>query len=166
MVLKVIEMTTLRATWLWTNMLTYEKTFNSVHAVKAVVGMEAQASKYRRINAMVEGFATGKLDAISIGSTNKDVLGTTTEWKMLSYLGSAGYTYDDKYILDVALRRDGSSRFGADNQFGTFWAVGLGWNMEREKFLENIEWLTRLKIRGSVGTSGNNNIGDYAAQWG
>ncbi|WP_462431657.1 SusC/RagA family TonB-linked outer membrane protein [Bacteroides nordii] len=155
---------TQRATWLWTNMLTYEKTFNSVHAVKAVVGMEAQASKYRRINAMVEGFATGKLDAISIGSTNKDVLGTTTEWKMLSYLGSAGYTYDDKYILDVALRRDGSSRFGADNQFGTFWAVGLGWNMEREKFLENIEWLTRLKIRGSVGTSGNNNIGDYAAQ--
>ncbi len=155
---------TQRATWLWTNMLTYEKTFNSVHTVKAVVGMEAQASKYRRINAMVEGFATGKLDAITIGSTNKDVIGNTTEWKMLSYLGSAGYTYDDKYIVDLALRRDGSSRFGADSQFGTFWAVGLGWNMEREKFLEDVEWLTRLKIRGSVGTSGNNNIGDYAAQ--
>lgn len=155
---------TQRATWLWTNMLTYEKTFNQVHSVKAVVGMEAQASQYRRINAMVEGFATGKLDAISIGSTNKDVLGTTTDWRMLSYLGSAGYTYDDKYIIDAAVRRDGSSRFGADNQFGTFWAVGLGWNMERERFLEDVEWLTRLKLRGSVGTSGNNNIGDYAAQ--
>lgn len=155
---------TQRATWLWTNMLAYEKTFNQVHSVKAVVGMEAQASQYRRINAMVEGFATGKLDAISIGSTNKDVLGTTTDWRMLSYLGSAGYTYDDKYIIDAAVRRDGSSRFGADNQFGTFWAVGLGWNMERERFLEDVEWLTRLKLRGSVGTSGNNNIGDYAAQ--
>lgn len=155
---------TQRATWLWTNMLAYEKTFNQVHSVKAVVGMEAQASQYRRINALVEGFPTGKLDAISIGSTNKDVLGTTTDWRMLSYLGSAGYTYDDKYIIDAAVRRDGSSRFGADNQFGTFWAVGLGWNMERERFLEDVEWLTRLKLRGSVGTSGNNNIGDYAAQ--
>lgn len=155
---------TQRATWLWTNMLAYEKTFNQVHSVKAVVGMEAQASQYRRINALVEGFPTGKLDAISIGTTNKDVLGTTTDWRMLSYLGSAGYTYDDKYIIDAAVRRDGSSRFGADNQFGTFWAVGLGWNMERERFLEDVEWLTRLKLRGSVGTSGNNNIGDYAAQ--
>lgn len=155
---------TQRATWLWTNMLAYEKTFNQVHSVKAVVGMEAQASQYKRINAFVEGFPTGKLDAITIGSTNKGVLGNTTDWRMLSYLGSAGYTYDDKYIIDAAVRRDGSSRFGADNQFGTFWAVGLGWNMERERFLEDVEWLTRLKLRGSVGTSGNNNIGDYAAQ--
>lgn len=153
-----------RSTWLWTNMLAYEKTFNSVHTVKAIVGMEAQSSEYRNINAMVEGFPTGKLDAISIGSTNKDVAGGTTEWKMLSYLGSAGYTYDDKYLMDVAVRRDGSSRFGTNSQYGTFWATGLGWNMERETFLEDVEWLSRLKIRGSIGTSGNNNIGDYAAQ--
>lgn len=93
------------------------------------------------------------MDAIDIGATDKDVEGITTDWRMLSYLATAGYTYDDKYIVDAAIRRDGSSRFGADNQFGTFWAIGLGWNMERESFLEDVEWLSRLKLRGSVGTS-------------
>ena len=153
-----------RATWVWTNMLSYDKTFNDVHQVKAIVGMEAQSSNYRDIAAAVSGYPTGKLDAIDIGATDKDVEGITTDWRMLSYLATAGYTYDDKYIVDAAIRRDGSSRFGADNQFGTFWAIGLGWNMERESFLEDVEWLSRLKLRGSVGTSGNNNIGDYAAQ--
>ncbi|NDW13850.1 TonB-dependent receptor [Bacteroides sp. 214] len=153
-----------RATWVWTNVLSYEKTFNSVHDVKAIVGMEAQGSNYRSLVAMVSGFPTGKLDAINIGATDKDVEGVETEWKLLSYIASLGYTYDAKYIVDLSLRRDGSSRFGTDTKYGTFWAVGLGWNMERESFLSDVEWLNRLKLRGSIGTSGNNSIGDYAAQ--
>ena len=153
-----------RSTWVWTNMLSYDKTFNEVHTIKAAAAMEAQSSHYRTLTASVSGFATGKLDAISVGATDKDVAGNTTDWRMLSYLATAGYTYDSKYIIDAAIRWDGSSRFGADNQYGMFWAVGLGWNMERESFLQDVSWLTRLKVRGSVGTSGNNNIGDYAAQ--
>lgn len=62
------------------------------------------------------------------------------------------------------MRADGSSRFGKDKRYGTFWSVGAGWNVHNESFTSDISWLDQLKIRGSVGTSGNNNIGDYAAQ--
>ena len=153
-----------RATWVWTNMLQYDNVFNDVHNVKAAVGMEAQRSNYKGFGAAGYGFPTGKLDALDIASRDYEVSGAITDWRLLSYFAMGGYTYDDKYLLDLAVRRDGSSRFGLNNQYGTFWAAGIGWNMEREAFLEDVEWLNRLKIRGSAGTSGNNNIGDYAAQ--
>ena len=153
-----------RATWVWTNMLQYENTFNDVNNVKVAIGMEAQRSNYKFFAASVNGFATGKLDAINIGSADPNAEGITTDWRLLSFFGMAGYSYDDKYLLDLAVRRDGSSRFGSNHKYGTFWAAGIGWNLEREAFLEDVEWLTRLKIRGSAGTSGNNQIGDYASQ--
>jgi len=153
-----------RATWMWANLLSYEKTFADVHEVKAILGTEAQSSNYRNLAALVSGYPTGKLDAIDIGSTDKDVEGVETEWKQMSYFGMFGYTYDLKYIVDLAIRRDGSSRFGISSKYGTFWAVGLGWNMEQESFLSDIDWINRFKIRGSTGTSGNNDIGNYAAQ--
>ena len=153
-----------RATWVWTNMLQYDNVFNDVHNVKAAVGMEAQRSNYKGFGAAGYGFPTGKLDALDIASRDYEVSGAITDWRLLSYFAMGGYTYDDKYLLDLAVRRDGSSRFSLNNQYGTFWAAGIGWNMEREAFLEDVEWLNRLKIRGSAGTSGNNNIGDYAAQ--
>ena len=153
-----------RATWVWTNMLSYEKLFADVHQVKAILGTEAQSSNYRNLVASVDGYPTGKLDAINIGSTNKDVEGIETEWKQMSYFGIFGYTYDLKYIVDLAIRRDGSSRFGTSSKYGTFWAVGLGWNLDQEYFMDDMDWINQLRVRGSTGTSGNNNIGDYDAQ--
>ena len=153
-----------RASWVWSNMLSYDKTFNDVHQVKALVGMEAQSSHYRGISASGEGYTSKDVDALDVAATNYTIGGTTTDWRMLSYIGSAGYTYDSKYIIDAAVRWDGSSRFGTNNQYGTFWAVGLAWNISEESFLNEVSWLDHLKLRASMGTSGNNNIGDYSAQ--
>lgn len=150
--------------WVWTNMLSYDKTFNSVHNVKLVLAEEASATEYKTFSASGDGFPNGKLDAMDIAASPNAVDGYTSQSRLLSFMATAGYTYDGKYIIDGAVRRDGSSRFGTNNQYGTFWAVGLGWNMERERFMENVEFINKLKIRGSVGTSGNNSIGNYAAQ--
>ena len=152
-----------RSTWVWTNMLSYDKTFNDVHEVKAAAAMEAQSSHYRTLTASVSGFATGKLDAISVGATDKDVAGNTTDWRMLSYLATAGYTYDSKYIIDAAIRGDGSSRFASNCRWANFPSVSLGWVISEEKFFKNInmDWFSYLKLRGSWGKLGNERIGAY-----
>ena len=83
------------------------------------------------------------------------------EWSLLSYLARVNYSYKGKYLLSVALRRDGSSRFGSDNKWGTFPSVSVGWNVTDEAFMSNVQKISALKVRASYGTVGNNNIGNY-----
>ena len=153
-----------RTTLSWTNVLNYEKTFNDIHAVKATVGTEAMKSHYQTFSAVASGFATNRVDAMSTGSTAEKPSGNMNDNALLSYFAAANYIYDQKYILDLVIRRDGSSRFGTDTKYGTFWAIGPGWNISEEHFLEDIEFIEQLKIRGSIGQTGNHNIGDYASQ--
>jgi TonB-linked SusC/RagA family outer membrane protein len=80
---------------------------------------------------------------------------------MLSFFGVANYNFKNKYFLQASLRTDGSSRFGEENRWGTFWSVGASWNLHNESFMKNIEFIDLLKIRGSYGLSGNFDIGDY-----
>jgi len=68
------------------------------------------------------------------------------------------YAYKSKYLLSTSLRTDGSSYFGPGNKWGSFPSVSAGWNVSREKFLDNIKWLSNLKLRGSYGATGNNRI--------
>ena len=75
---------------------------------------------------------------------------------MISYLGRIEYTYNDRYNLSVSLRSDGSSVFGTDNKWGTFWSAGASWRMEQENFMKDLTWIDQLKLRLSYGTSGNN----------
>ena len=88
---------------------------------------------------------------------------TETQSVLLSYFGRLQYGYDSKYLLSASVRADGSSRFGSDNQFGTFPAVSVGWRVSQEKFMQGISWLAELKLRGSLGYAGNNSIGDYSS---
>ncbi|MEO8172436.1 MAG: SusC/RagA family TonB-linked outer membrane protein, partial [Sediminibacterium sp.] len=87
-----------------------------------------------------------------------------TDNSIESYLSRALLTYDNRFNLSLSLRTDGSSRFAPGHQWGMFWAVGGSWNLDREKFLESVKFLSHLKLRGSYGTSGNNTFGDYAYQ--
>ncbi|GHU69326.1 SusC/RagA family TonB-linked outer membrane protein [Bacteroidia bacterium] len=82
---------------------------------------------------------------------------------LLSYFGILDYSYSDKYFLQASLRLDGSSLFGSDNQWGTFYSVGLSWNLHRENFLRDVDFLNLLKLRASYGLNGNNNILPYRA---
>ncbi|HET9502516.1 MAG TPA: TonB-dependent receptor [Hymenobacter sp.] len=85
---------------------------------------------------------------------------------LLSYFGRLQYAYDNKYLLTASIRRDGSSRFGSDNRSGYFPAVSAGWRISQERFMEGITGrnvLSDLKLRASLGYSGNNTIGDYSS---
>ena len=79
----------------------------------------------------------------------------------MGFVGNAGYTYRDCYLLDASIRFDGSSKFGSDGRWATFWSVGLGWNIHKEKFAENWTWANMLKIRASYGMTGSQAFEPY-----
>ncbi len=97
------------------------------------------------------------LGAASIRSSNSYENG----WTLLAYFARANYSYKDKYLLSASFRREGSSRFGAQNKYGDFPAASVGWRLTEESFMPKLSWLTDVKLRASWGVTGNNNIGNY-----
>jgi TonB-linked SusC/RagA family outer membrane protein len=97
------------------------------------------------------------LGAASIRSSNSYEYG----WGLLAYFARANYSYKDKYLLSASFRREGSSRFGAQNKYGDFPAASVGWRLTEESFMPKASWLTDVKLRASWGVTGNNNIGNY-----
>lgn len=91
--------------------------------------------------------------------------GTQNEYSFLSYYGRINYTYKDRYIVTAIFRRDGSSRFGVNNKFGTFPAISAGWIITDEDFMNKVKGLSYLKLKAGYGITGNAEIGNYA-QWG
>lgn len=83
------------------------------------------------------------------------------EWSMMSYLGRFNYDFKGRYLLGFSIRRDGSSRFGMNNRWGNFPAISAGWLVSDEAFMKKLSWVSLLKLRGSYGVIGNNNIGNY-----
>ena len=89
--------------------------------------------------------------------------GPYVEHHMSSYFGRLSYSFDEKYMFQATVRRDGSSRFGSNNKYGTFPSVSVGWNIHKEAFMKNTQnWLSNLKFRASWGKNGNDNIGEFA----
>ena len=83
-------------------------------------------------------------------------------YSLVSFFGKLIYTYNDKYLLSLTVRRDGSSRFGKDNRYATFPSVSAGWRLSQEEFMKDIKWLDDLKIRASWGQTGNQEISNTA----
>jgi TonB-linked SusC/RagA family outer membrane protein len=92
---------------------------------------------------------------------NLGVSGIATEWALLSWFGQMGYSFKNRYVVSAAVRRDGSSRFGRNNRWGTFPSLSVAWNLSNERFFEGIDFISSLKIRGSWGQLGNQEIGIY-----
>ncbi|WP_161596876.1 SusC/RagA family TonB-linked outer membrane protein [Chitinophaga vietnamensis] len=109
------------------------------------------------------GIANGKLRAMDNASTPQAVKGSEYDYRFLSYLGQLNYTYNSKYYLTTSIRRDGSSRFGANRKYATFYAVGASWRIIDEEFMKSQHVFSDLKLRASYGTSGNANFGNYEA---
>jgi TonB-dependent starch-binding outer membrane protein SusC len=102
-------------------------------------------------------------DDIQTLNAAQTITGNTGEqgWSLASVLGRVNYTLLDRYVLTGTIRSDGSSRFGSDNRWGTFPSAAVAWNVSREPFLENVNFVQDLKIRASLGYTGNNQIGNY-----
>lgn len=108
------------------------------------------------------GFATDDQIVNPLSATTKTLYNDNyTQYRYNSLYGRVGYTWEDKYLLNVTARRDGSTRFGPGKEFGNFGAVGAGWIFSKENFASNISWLNFGKLRASYGTSGNDQIPDY-----
>lgn len=146
-------------TWLAENTLTYEKSFGK-HNIDAFVGYTAQKFNNESSSITASQFPSDDIQWINVATTR---IGTASasESKLLSYIGRVNYNYDSKYLLSVAFRRDGSSRFGSANKYGNFPSISLGWVASDENFMKNSDKINFLKIRASYGKVGNYNIGDY-----
>src|SRR5690606_20178126 len=96
-------------------------------------------------------------------ATPNSVLGGNATSTLFSLAGSLDYNYDDKYLLSATVRRDGSSRFGTNTKYGTFWGASAAWNVSNEAFFSN-NTVNNLKLRVSAGTSGNDQIGRNPSQ--
>jgi TonB-linked SusC/RagA family outer membrane protein len=154
-----------RFNWIITNTLRYDNTFNEAHNVNALLGQEAQnfADYYTYLSA--QQYPTGQLPNLDNAADPQSASTTRTEYAIASYFGRLKYNFKGRYYLQASLRRDGSSRFGADNKWANFWSVGGNWRISEESFMEGLTMINDLKIRGSYGTTGNQSgIGNFAAQ--
>jgi len=88
--------------------------------------------------------------------------GNESKWALFSLFARVGYAYDDKYLATFSFRRDGSSRLQPDNRYGNFFSGSVGWRIDKEAFMENVPEISTLKLRGSIGQLGNQEIGNYA----
>ena len=161
--------------WTFQNYATYDKTIASSHKIGVVAGAEYQKfytfSRYTGAANFSDPFFTTIVDNaytnVQPGQTAVLNLtgGNTTKWAQISYFGRLNYSYRSKYTVEFAFRRDGYSGFGANNQFGNFPSVSLGWEATKEHFLSGVNWLSFLKVRGSYGQVGNRaGIGGFAAR--
>lgn len=145
------------------NILTYNHTWNK-HRLTATAVYSWQDFTYEDINLSGSGFENDLTGAWSMGLADKSSVSWGTNKysnKLISFMGRVSYVYDDKYLLTATSRWDGSSRFGANNKWGYFPSVGLGWRLSQESFLKENKVITNLKIRGSFGITGNQEIGNY-----
>ena len=146
--------------WLAENTLTYKKTIAEKHNIEAFVGYTAQKVHYENSGISGSQFPDDNIDWLNVAATRIGNVGAS-DFSLLSYIGRLNYNFDSKYLLSVAFRRDGSSKFGSNTKYGNFPSVSAGWIVSDENFMKNSKKINFLKIRASYGKVGNNNIGNY-----
>ncbi|MDR1092441.1 MAG: TonB-dependent receptor, partial [Prevotella sp.] len=131
------------------------------HDVSALFGMSYEEFNTFNFNTSIQGFLDNSLTDISTGSKNQTASGAGNKVKLLSYFGRVNYVYDNRYLLETNFRYDGSSRFAPKHRWGFFPSFSAGWRINQENFLKETDWLSNLKLRGSWGELGNQEIGLY-----
>ncbi len=156
--------------WQVENVLTYDKTFGK-HSVSAVLGQSAIRSTGSNVGANARGLmypydewkitVNNTLGQQADGNRNGWGSWNSIEYSLLSYFGRVSYNYDERYMAEFTMRADASSNFGPNNKWGYFPSFSLGWNAKNESFLKDVTWLSALKVRGSWGINGNDQIGSF-----
>ena len=146
-----------------TNTATYRFTKDAVHNFSFLVGHEGVKSHYEAFSLTTKGQNNDLLTNVTSGTRATAWDDTTdSDYGFLSFFGRGEYNFDDRYFAEVALRADGSSRFGVSNRWAAFWSVGFMWNLRNEHFMESSRrWLTNAQLSLSTGTSGNSSIPNY-----
>jgi TonB-linked SusC/RagA family outer membrane protein len=145
--------------------LNYHNVFNNVHNVNVLVGYNQEYNFYRQLGGTKVTFPTDGLDQLNAGSSlGQTTSGTANEWGIRSFFGRATYDFKGRYLFEANARYDGTSRIYSANRWGLFPSLSAGWRISEESFMKNIGWIQNLKLRGSWGQLGNQNIGNYPYQ--
>ena len=147
--------------WLNENTLTYKGSFGK-HELDALLGFTVQKNIYKMNKAEGSDFPNDIIQTINNAKV-KTSTSDMNEWSLMSYIGRANYRYDNRYYATASLRIDGSSRFGKNSRYGYFPSGALAWRASQEEFLKDVDWLSDLKVKASVGLTGNNSIPNYGS---
>ncbi len=145
-------------------LLNYGNKFKD-HKVDVLIGHESYNQYETDLNGFKQGQTlTGNTELGNFTTINS--LGSSVDkYRIESYLSRVNYDFKNKYFLSASIRRDGNSRFASESRWGTFWSVGGGWNIDKEKFMDGVKWVNSLKLRSSYGVVGvADGIGFYAYQ--
>lgn len=143
----------------WTG--NYNKAFGSdeQHKLDAIIGYSWESNKYADQRSQVSNFAVVGMGADNLQSGNLLQIGNITssrnEYKLISLFARAHYSYLERYMITATVRRDGSSKFGANHKWGTFPSVSAAWGISQESFMEDVKWVNDLKLRAGYGVTGN-----------
>ena len=143
------------------NTIDYSDQFGSIHSLSVLGGVEYKNTTIKDQRARSMNPAKESLTQVDAGTGGWQASGNLGGVRTLSYFGRVNYSIADRYILVANIRRDGSSRFGEDNRWGTFPGVSLGWRVGEENFMDNLDFVSNLKLTASWGRLGNQNIGGY-----
>lgn len=149
-------------TLVWDNTLTFNKEFDSGSSITAVIGTSAQENQFKFISGSVQGFPSESTQTLNNGLLQPTINGSGSEWSIFSYFARGQYDYRNKYYITATIRRDGSSRFGSGNKYGTFPSASAAWRVSEEAFLQESKIINDLKLRVGYGVTGNQNIGNYS----
>lgn len=141
---------------------TIDKDFD-IHNFNLVLGHEVNENEFSSFSGTATGFMSDAVKALSAALNPPTIYDSMSHAGSISYFSRLNYSYDDTYNLSISYRRDGSSRFGNNNKYANFWAVGGAWNMKKSLF-EDLNALSDLKLRGSIGVTGNDFIGNFASK--
>ena len=144
---------------LWENFFNYNKQIGE-HNLSATLGNTYGPPQiYRSINVAGSNYTSTAIQNIALGNSSSVTGSSINSGKArISYFGRVGYTFMDRYILNLSVRRDASSVFGENNRWGNFYGLGLAWNIKSEDFMQDVTAISNLKLRGSYGKTGNDNI--------
>lgn len=148
--------------WSLQNTLNYSHKFKDLFDVNVLLGESIEGSKYYRSSGKANGYPNSLIHTLNVASTAVSASSDEFENALSSYFSRISFNAKDKYLLSLNMRRDGSSNFGKDTKWGWFPSASMGWKIDRESFMANTkDWIDLLKLRLSVGKTGNNSIGYY-----
>lgn len=152
-------------TWGNETFMSFDRQFGENHRLGALAGISFQDWNYERTGLDGDFFPSDNIRTLNAaGTISNQEVNITTQHSLFSYFGRLSYDYKGRYLFEMNLRADGSSRFGSDNRFGYFPSASVGWRFSDEAFLNNSAFLNDGKLRFSIGQTGNEAIGNYTSQ--
>jgi TonB-linked SusC/RagA family outer membrane protein len=144
------------------NIMRYTRKYKEKHDISFLLGHSIQYGRNDGFAGSLKNFPTDGLQEFDAGGvTEPNVTGGASEFAIQSFFSRLNYIYDGRYMLELNMRRDASSRFGTKYRYGNFPSASAGWRISQEKFMRKMDWISDLKLRASWGITGNDNIGNY-----